>query len=175
MDIEPLPLPHSTQHTLFDVLFLIQSGISQTGPSTTFAQIRIMTWCLNGLPTSWISSCEIIVCPTPPRASSFYFNTYFTIPPTIPLYFCSNMADVHHSCNMKHKGFVLEVSGGRHYMTSSQHTLIKIYKVVTVLTGLIILIAYFGPGLYKLFKILFIGHIENPLPPTSVKFSDVEV
>lgn len=59
-------------------------------------------------------------------------------------------------------------------MTPSQHALIKIYKAVTVLTGLVILVAYFGPGFYNLFKTLFIGHVENPLPPTEVKFSDVE-
>jgi hypothetical protein len=81
---------------------------------------------------------------------------------------------VYHYCSMQHKGIVFGVAGSREGMTGSQQLLIRIYKMVTIVTGLVILFAYFGPGLFKMFKAIFIGHIENPLPPTDTNFSDVE-
>lgn len=59
-------------------------------------------------------------------------------------------------------------------MTDSQKLLIGIYKVVTVSAGLVILVAYFGPGLVALYRTLFIGRVVDTTNPTDIKFSDTE-
>ena len=59
-------------------------------------------------------------------------------------------------------------------MTSSQKSLILIYKLSTIVAILVIFIAYFGPGFKKLYKNIFIGHTHSHLPPSDIKFSEVD-
>ena len=81
---------------------------------------------------------------------------------------------VYRQCDMKHTGFILGIRGGRNYMPAGQVYLIFIYKIVTFCTCCSIALAYFGPGAVKLYKDIFVGHVESTIPATNIKFSDVE-
>jgi hypothetical protein len=85
--------------------------------------------------------------------------------------FC--VADVYHSCSMQHKTIIF-VAGSKPFMTASQKLLILVYKIVCFTACLVVLVAYFGNGIVKLFNALFIGYTESPLKVSGHVFSDVE-
>ena len=88
----------------------------------------------------------------------------------------SNVVDnhVYKECDMQSKGFIFGVRGGRSYMTPAQEMLILMYKIVTACTGFVIVVAYFGPGILKMYKDVFVGHVHIKDEPTDTKFSDVD-
>lgn len=75
---------------------------------------------------------------------------------------------------MEHKGLLWDVHGDKKHMTSSQKSLIAIYKIGTIAAILVIFIAYFGRGFKKLYKNLFVGHMHSTLPISDINFSEVD-
>jgi len=74
---------------------------------------------------------------------------------------------------MQHEG-LLAINGEKSFMTASQRLLINIYKIVSIIAVMVVVVAYFGSGSVALFKALFIGRIGNDSKIVDTPFSEVE-
>ena len=81
---------------------------------------------------------------------------------------------IYKECTQQHEGVILEIRGGRRHMTESQVSLIFIYKIFTVFASLLVAIAYFGSGIYRWLKDIFVGFVPSSRPVSDVRFSKVE-